>query len=46
MICKRCTYYVNGECVLDYEGAYDADGEFVTESEDVCMCEHRMELED
>ena len=46
MICDKCAYYLHDECVLDYEGAYDADGEPVESAEDVCMCEHQMELGD
>ena len=46
MICNQCHYYVHGECILNYEGAYDADGELVDNAEDVCMCEHQMDLED
>ena len=46
MICNKCTYFIGGECILDCEGAYDADGNEVSEPEDVCMCEHQMELED
>lgn len=45
MHCDGCRYFLPDidDCLLEFEGACDADGEAVDSAEDVCMCEDRTE---
>ena len=42
--CVKCRFYIDGDCLLDFDGAMTADGDQATDTEDVAACDEFVEV--